>query len=40
MEYSSDGRKYEGWWIQGKKEGMGKMSYTNRQIEYGLWKDD
>ena len=35
-----DGTKYEGWWIEDKKEGMGKMSYANRQVEYGLWKDN
>lgn len=39
MEYK-DSSKYEGWWINDKKEGMGKMSYANRQVEYGLWKED
>jgi len=35
-----DGALFEGWWKNGKKEGMGKLSFTSRQVEYGLWKDD
>lgn len=40
MEYRATGNKYEGWWLDGKRDGMGKMTYSNRQVEYGLWKDD
>lgn len=39
MEYSDTGDFYEGWWLQGKREGMGKLTYLNPggQIYYGLW---
>ena len=26
--------------MNGKKEGMGKMCFASRQVEYGLWRDD
>jgi len=27
MEYSNNGSVYEGWWLNGKKHGMGRMIY-------------
>lgn len=42
MEYNRSGDFYEGWWLLGKREGMGKMTYMNPagQIFYGVWSAD
>jgi len=39
MKYN-DGFIYEGWWYRGKKHGMGRMTYPNNEMFYGLWNED
>ena len=39
MKYP-DGREYVGQFHYGKMSGTGKMTYPNRKVEDGLWKDD
>ena len=40
LEDPSTGALYEGWWMNDKKEGMGKMTYKNKEVYYGLWSRD
>ena len=42
MEYNDSGDFYEGWWMNGRREGMGKYTYLNPcgEIYYGLWSSD
>ncbi len=35
-----DGRKYVGAFKDGKRHGVGKMTYTDRKIEEGNWEED
>ena len=38
--YWADGRKYEGYWAQGKQHGLGRYIIPQESQErYGLWED-
>jgi len=38
--YWADGRKYEGYWAQGKQHGLGRYVIPQEKKErYGLWED-
>ena len=40
MKYS-DGAVFDGWWIDGLREGMGRLaSKEGKMIYLGLWKND
>ena len=40
MKYS-DGSIFDGWWIDGLREGMGRLiSKDGKKIYLGLWKND
>ena len=40
MKYSQSGAVYEGWWFDDMRNGMGKLTHPNNQVEYGLWLND
>ena len=35
-----DNRKFEGTWINGRRNGMGTMTYADNTKEIAEWKDD
>jgi len=40
IDYNETGDFYEGWWLNNSRHGMGKMTYANDEMFYGLWIDD
>lgn len=39
MRYKN-GARYEGYWKNDQKDGLGKLEYPNGNIFVGQWKDD
>jgi len=35
----NDGRKYEGYWANGKQHGRGKYILLDNTVKHGIWED-
>ena len=34
-----DGRRYEGYWANGKQHGQGRYIVSNKEVKVGIWED-